>query len=119
MTEHKPITREESMALPLHAYIARCKAWIDEFNDGQAMKVDNPLKCPVHIWVEHNKKACCHELVGTTAFCEVCGEACCPDCMNHSVQQISRVTGYMGNVAGWNAGKKEEFKNRKRHDAFG
>ena len=113
MTEYKPMTHEESMALSLPEYIDRCKAWMDEFNDGKLMKVKIPTQCPVHIWVEHNRKACCRELVANIKYCDVCGEACCPDCMNHSVQQLSRVTGYMGAVDGWNAGKKEELKNRR------
>lgn len=115
MEEYEPITREESMALSLPEYILRCKAWMDEFNDSQQIKVKTPVSCPVHVWVESNRKACCRELVPNTTFCEVCGEACCPDCLSHNVQQISRVTGYMGDIAGWNAGKKQEFKDRKRH----
>lgn len=115
MTEYKQITRKESMALSRQDYITRCKAWLNEFNGGHPLKVKTSVECPVHIWVETNKQACGHELVANTMFCEICGEACCPDCYSHNVQQISRVTGYMGDVAGWNAGKKQEFKDRQRH----
>ena len=115
MTEHKSITHDEAMNIPIESFIARCKAWMDEFNDGQLMKVENPLKCPVHIHVRYNKSHCGKDLVPNTTYCEICGSACCPTCNNHDCMQISRVTGYMGDVAGWNAGKKQEFKDRKRH----
>ena len=116
MTEHKPMTHEEAMNLPLELFITRCKDWIDEFNDGQLMKMTDPSKCPVQIWIEYNHTTCGKDLVPTTTYCEVCGEACCPGCHNHDCMQISRVTGYMGDVAGFNAGKKQEFKDRKRFE---
>lgn len=86
-----PMTHEEAMALPKQQFIDRCSAWLNEFNDGQPIKVKTPVECPVHIWVETNRQACGHELVANTMFCEICGEACCPDCLSHNVQQISRV----------------------------
>ena len=116
MIEYKQCTHEEAMNLSKETFMARCKAWMNEFNDGQLMKVDNPLKCPVNIWVKHNHAHCGKDLVANTTYCEICGEACCPECHNHDVMQISRVTGYMGDVAGWNAGKKQEFKDRMRHN---
>jgi anaerobic ribonucleoside-triphosphate reductase len=39
----------------------------------------------------------------------------CPDCGNHNVSQLSRVTGYIGDVGGWNNAKKQELKDRKRY----
>lgn len=116
MTEHKSMTHKEAMHLTKEAFIARCIAWMDEFNDGQLMKVENPSKCPVQIWIEHNRTACGKEIVPTTTQCEVCGGACCPECHNHSCMQLSRVTGYMGSVDSWNAGKKQEFLDRKRFE---
>jgi anaerobic ribonucleoside-triphosphate reductase len=35
------------------------------------------------------------------------------------VIQLSRVTGYIGDVKGWNAGKQQELKDRKRYDMPG
>jgi len=39
----------------------------------------------------------------------------CPECMNHAADIMSRVTGYLQIVSGWNAAKKQEFEDRKRH----
>ncbi|MBP8676317.1 MAG: oxidoreductase, partial [Methanoculleus sp.] len=36
-------------------------------------------------------------------------------CGSHDVMQISRVTGYLQDVAGWNAGKQQELKDRVRY----
>jgi anaerobic ribonucleoside-triphosphate reductase len=38
----------------------------------------------------------------------------CPKCGSENVQHLSRVTGYLQAVEGWNAGKKQELKDRKR-----
>jgi len=39
----------------------------------------------------------------------------CPNCGSKNVDFISRVTGYLQAVSGWNAGKKEELMDRKRY----
>ena len=113
---HKTITHEEAMALPKQQFIDRCKAWLDEFNDGNQLNIDNPVKCPIHIWVVYNHKACGKDLVPNITNCEICGQPMCPDCSNHGVTQLSRVTGYMGDVNGWNAGKKQELKERQHYN---
>lgn len=77
---------------------------------------NQPIKCPLHLWVVSNHTKCAHELVGRTAYCPLCGNPCCPDCMNHHVEQLSRVTGYMGPVSGWNAAKKQEYEDRHRYE---
>ena len=59
---------------------------------------------------------CPHDKVGSIAYCELCGAAMCPVCKCHDVSQISRVTGYMSDVAGWGAAKRQELKDRKRYD---
>jgi hypothetical protein len=46
-------------------------------------------------------------------YCPVCKEITCP-CGCHDVAGISRVTGYLQDVSGWNAGKQQELKDRKR-----
>ena len=61
---------------------------------------------------DHND--CSHEIVSGVAYCELCGEPVCPTCGSHDVSQVSRVTGYMADVAGWNEGKKAELKDRHR-----
>lgn len=59
---------------------------------------------------------CSHDMVETIAYCPECGEAMCPKCGCHDVVQISRVTGYLQEVNGWNMGKQQELKDRKRVD---
>lgn len=39
----------------------------------------------------------------------------CLNCGSNKVDYISRITGYMSNLKSWNAGKKEEFKNRRQY----
>ena len=116
MTELKPISIEEFMALPIEQVIRRCKAWMDEFNDGEFIKSGKDCLCPVHAWVGYNHKKCINDNVPLIAYCPICGEAMCPECMNHNVEQLSRVTGYMSNVSGWNAAKKQELRDRARTD---
>jgi len=112
----KPITNEESMALSLYKYVDRCKKWIEEFNNGNHIDIDDPLQCPIHMWIVKNTKGCGKELVANIDFCPMCGNPCCPECKNHNVEQLSRVTGYMSAVSGWNAAKKQELKDRKHHN---
>ena len=119
INKQTPMTHEEAMALPKQQFIDRCNDWLDEFNDGNQLKIDDPNKCPVHIWVVYNHQACCKDLVGGITNCEICGKPMCPDCSNHGVTQLSRVTGYIQDVAGFNAGKKQELADRKKHNTFG
>ncbi|MEA1869559.1 MAG: anaerobic ribonucleoside-triphosphate reductase [Euryarchaeota archaeon] len=39
----------------------------------------------------------------------------CPNCGSTNVEQMSRVTGYLQAVSGWNAAKKQELEDRKRY----
>lgn len=121
----KPITIEEMLALSRKEFVARNLEWMKEFNNGEYLIVrkknekgewvDDPLSCPLHQYVVYNHLKCSNELVSLTAFCPLCGNPCCPDCMNHKVEQLSRVTGYMAPVSGYNEGKKQEFKDRQRY----
>lgn len=58
---------------------------------------------------------CSHAVIESLAYCPLCGEPVCPACGSHDVSQISRVTGYMADVAGWNRGKAQELKDRARY----
>lgn len=58
---------------------------------------------------------CSHEIIETIAYCPDCGAPICPTCGCHDVTQISRVTGYLQEVNGWNAGKQQELKDRTRY----
>jgi hypothetical protein len=58
---------------------------------------------------------CNHDIHEGIRYCLVCGEAVCPGCGSHDCFQISRVTGYLQDVAGMNAAKQQEVKDRKRY----
>jgi len=57
---------------------------------------------------------CSHTMHGSIKFCKVCGKPICPDCGSSDVVAISRVTGYLQSVDGWNSGKRQELKDRVR-----
>ena len=58
---------------------------------------------------------CSHDVSSEIKYCPQCGAAVCPVCGSHDVMQISRVTGYLQDVSGWNAGKQQELKDRTRY----
>lgn len=58
---------------------------------------------------------CSHDVTAGVEYCPLCGNAVCPECGSHDVAQISRVTGYLQEVSGWNAGKQQELKDRVRY----
>ena len=59
---------------------------------------------------------CDHDMVEGVAFCDVCDAPMCPICGCHNVAQISRVTGYISDVGGWNESKRQELKDRVRYN---
>lgn len=40
----------------------------------------------------------------------------CPKCKSENVQHLSRITGYLQSVEGWNKGKRQELLDRKRYN---
>ena len=104
------------MALSRRAFIELNLEWIKEFNDGKFMTPENPLECPLNQWVVYNKKKCNRQMVPNTAACPLCGKPMCPDCNIHTVEQLSRVTGYLSGVSNWNEAKKQEFLDRDRYE---
>ena len=56
---------------------------------------------------------CADDITGGSNVCPICGEFTCP-CGSHSVMLISRITGYIQEVGGWNSGKVAEFVDRHR-----
>ena len=58
---------------------------------------------------------CSHEILSGIDYCPLCHAAACPECGSHDDVQISRVTGYLQDVSGWNAGKQQELKDRVRY----
>ena len=91
-----------------------CKLVINETDitsDGKCPVCDNKLEK----MCERDHIGCMHDIVSTIAYCHDCGEAMCPVCECHDVVQISRVTGYLQEVSGWSAGKRQELKDRTRY----
>ena len=43
----------------------------------------------------------------------------CPKCKSENVQHLSRITGYLQSVEGWNRGKRQELIDRKRYNIKG
>ena len=70
-------------------------------------------ECKVNI--EAQTKTPCFATHAGIATCELCGKPMCPKCHRHKVTQLSRVTGYVSSVDGWNQGKQQELKDRKRY----
>jgi Anaerobic ribonucleoside-triphosphate reductase len=59
--------------------------------------------------------SCLDEVQGGIRFCPKCGKIVCL-CGSNDCVGISRVTGYMQDVSGWNAGKAQELKDRVHYD---
>lgn len=58
---------------------------------------------------------CHHGITESVEYCPLCGAPICPECGSHDVSQVSRVTGYLSEVSGWNQGKQQELKDRTRY----
>lgn len=102
-----------------YEFMAICAGWkaeMEEKGEWDAIQADinlNVLKCPVHNYAQ--AKGLCKRVSGGTKKCPICGHYMCPACMNHAADVLSRVTGYLQVVSGWNVAKKQEFEDRKRH----
>jgi hypothetical protein len=59
---------------------------------------------------------CSHTVIESLAYCPICGHAICPECGTHDVSQMSRITGYVSSVEGWNKAKAQELMDRVRCD---
>lgn len=108
------IKPQELLELPLNELIVRCTDWCAEFNEGKPMDLSSSLDCPVHLWVIYNRRKCAAAFVPNILYCSVCSNPCCPKCHNHDVEQLSRVTGYISAVGGWNKAKQQELRDRHR-----
>ena len=80
------------------------------------LAIERGVDCPVHIYAEEIGQKACKTAVSGIKNCPVCGKPMCPHCGNHSVSQLSRVTGYIGEVGGWNDAKKQELLDRQRYN---
>lgn len=80
----------------------------------------NPeLMCKVDAYslvLKLNGKGCrTGDVISGTDLCPVCNRSMCPECFNHSVVSLSRVTGYVQDINGWNNAKRQELKDRRRY----
>lgn len=78
-------------------------------------------KCPICkgntiAMCENDNGSCSHGIVGGTKICDICGEFICPKCGAHDVTPISRVTGYLSPIHGWNKSKQQELIDRTRYN---
>jgi len=94
-------------------------------------------KCPICMtagFVEHKCPECgedkvliimcpvdhcdCHHLITEKlAYCPICDQPMCHICGSHDVAQMTRITGYINDVGGFNNGKAQEVKDRVRVNA--
>lgn len=86
-----------------------------EYNKHHKVDMSKFETCPVDAYGIILKLPCLTVYSGVKN-CPLCGLAMCPVCGRHNVTQLSRVTGYMSSVQGWNEAKKQELKDRKRYD---
>jgi len=83
-------------------------------------------KCPVcNIqpikMCSHDRVTCSQpgeDISGIIAYCPECGEPCCPICGCEDVLILSRITGYIQDVKGFNAGKAQELKDRTHYNVI-
>lgn len=74
----------------------------------------NIISCSINAYAQKNPA--CKSVVAGIATCPECGNGMCPVCHRHNITQLSRVTGYVGAVSGWNNAKKQELNDRKRYN---
>lgn len=112
--EHDPITD-----LPLSEFLAICAGWKEDMQKEEkwdTIQADfdaNVLSCPVHQYAKVH--GLCKRTTGGTKKCQICGHYVCPGCLNHAADRMSRVTGYIQLVSGWNSAKTQEFEDRTRY----
>lgn len=85
----------------------------------RCLERDPELLCKVFaysIYLKIRGKKCrTGEIIAGTEICPVCNRPICPECHNHSVVSLSRVTGYVQDISGWNNAKKQELLDRQRY----
>ena len=101
----------------------KCHTCHSFFYERYVVMVDGVKHCPkcgeVHLvkMCKLDTNRCSHDISSGIKYCPECGEAVCPVCgKNHDVITISRVTGYLSETGGWNAGKRQELKDRVRYN---
>ena len=106
--------------IPMNERRYKCFSCWKIFSVDHCANVNDP-RCPIcgtpevkqMCPMDHTK--CVHEVFPYSILCPICGEPVCPECGSHDVEVMSRVTGYLQDLSGWNAGKQQEFKDRVRY----
>lgn len=57
---------------------------------------------------------CGHDIESGVHTCPICDDYICPACGSHDVTVITRITGYLNDLRGFNAAKEQEVKDRHR-----
>jgi RNA polymerase subunit RPABC4/transcription elongation factor Spt4 len=102
----------------------RVKGMIDRWKCNACYTIVDENPCPVCGEKSAIVKMCPNDCVCTCladvkerlAYCPICGQGMCPTCGSHDVAQLTRITGYINDVAGFNNGKAQEVKDRVRSD---
>ena len=99
--------------MTIEEFIEKCL----DYNKANGIKLDikKPTTCPVHVYASTINKSCKSVNPGISN-CPICSMPYCNRCGSHLAQQISRVTGYISSVSGFNEAKKQELKDRKRYN---
>ena len=66
------------------------------------------MTCPV------DHAHCGHDFTDKVMECPICGQFICSVCGCHDVAVLTRITGYINDVNGFNAGKRQEVRDRHR-----
>jgi len=100
----------------------KCHACHEIIEESKILKRNGSNLCPIceqpiaeMCPVDHCHCTCALPVHHVVEYCPICKSAICPGCGTHDVLQISRVTGYLQDVSGFNAGKQQELKDRKRY----
>ncbi len=96
----------------LMEFIEACTDF-NKINPG--INISDMESCPVHVFstISHREY---HRIIPGIAYCPLCEKAMCSHCGSHNVEQLSRVTGYIQAVSGWNEAKVQELRDRKRYN---
>ena len=114
MDEPEGLNMDVPTTMSLDEFIQACI----EYNKEHPNDLSDLECCPVHKFATTISKACYTTVPGIKT-CPLCGKPMCPVCGRHNVSQLSRVTGYVGEVSGWNEAKKQELIDRQRYKIQG
>jgi len=101
--------------LSVEQFMEKCLQF-NEVHGELQFEIRRGVDCPVHIYAKEIGQRACKTAVSGIKDCSVCHKPMCPCCGNHAVSQLSRVTGYVGDIGGWNSGKAQELKDRQRYN---